>query len=149
MTIAPDREYEIVTSRERPRVFVSADDHARLTSLAKAAMDRMPNLASRLAEELERAEVLVDGRDLDDVVRVGTKVEYRDDISGNVRTVELVYPEAADIGAGRLSVLTPVGTALLGLRIGDSIDWETPAGESRSLTIVAVCESPPNKQPNV
>jgi len=141
MTMTSDQKFEIADGRKRPRIFVSADDHARLTSLARAAMDRMPNLASRLAEELERADVFAEGRDLGDIVRVGGEVEYRDDISGNVRKVELVYPETADIGAGRLSVLTPVGTALLGLRIGDTIDWETPAGESRSLTIVAVRQS--------
>ena len=129
---------EIANSRKRPRIFVPAADHARLTSLASAAMDRMPDLASRLAEELERADVLPEGRDLEGIVRVGSEVEYRDDVSGNVRKVELVYPEAADIGTGRISVLTPVGTALLGLRVGDTIDWETPKGEPRLLTIVAV-----------
>lgn len=145
MTITPDREFNIVDRRKKPRIFVSAEDHARLTQLANAAMDRMPNLASGLAEELERADVIPAGRNLDGIVCVGNEVEFRDDTSGNVRMVELVYPEAADIEAGRISVLTPVGTALLGLRVGDTIDWETPAGESRSLTIIAVREPPSNK----
>jgi len=140
MTTTPDQEFEIVNSRKKPRIFISAHDHAKLTHLANAAMDRMPDLASNLADELERAEVLPAGRNLEGIVCVGREVEFRDDITGNVRKVELVYPEAADIAANRISVLTPVGTALLGLRVGDAIDWETPTGEPRSLTILAVGE---------
>jgi regulator of nucleoside diphosphate kinase len=49
-----------------------------------------------------------------------------------------VYPEEADIARGKVSVLTPVGTALIGLQTGQSITWETPSGEVRQLTILAV-----------
>jgi len=57
--------------------------------------------------------------------------------------VTLVYPAEADISQGRISVLTPVGTALIGLRSGGSITWETPAGEARQLTVLAVRDSHP------
>ena len=69
---------------------------------------------------------------------MGCEVEFRDDKSGKVHNVTLVYPEEADISAGKINVLTPIGTALLGVRAGDSIEWETPAGERRTLTVVGV-----------
>ena len=50
----------------------------------------------------------------------------------------LVYPDQAEVAAGRISVLTPVGAALIGLSKNQSIDWETPARERRSLTVLSV-----------
>jgi regulator of nucleoside diphosphate kinase len=138
MTTYLERHTDAVTSRGRPRIVVTAKDHARLTALARAAMNKLPDLASGLADELDRADVLPGARDPEDVVCMGSEVTFRDDTSGMIRRVTLVYPDAADIAVRRISVLTPVGTALLGLRAGDSIDWETPTGESRALTIIDV-----------
>jgi regulator of nucleoside diphosphate kinase len=67
-------------------------------------------------------------------------VEFRDDTTGKVQTVTLVYPEDADISKGRISVLTPIGTALIGVRAGDSISWETRTGDLRRLTVLQVRE---------
>jgi len=52
--------------------------------------------------------------------------------------MRLVYPREADISNNRLSVLTPVGAALIGVRVGESITWETPTGEIRQLTVLSV-----------
>jgi regulator of nucleoside diphosphate kinase len=98
----------------------------------------MPDLAAELAEEIGRAQVLAKGSRLKNLVRMGTEVEFRDETTGKVRKVILVYPEEADIARGKVSVLTPVGTALIGLQTGQSITWETPSGEVRQLTILAV-----------
>ena len=68
---------------------------------------------------------------------MNSEVEFRDNTTGKVHKVLLVYPEEADISERRISVLTPVGTALLGLRTGDSITWETPGGDLRQLTVSA------------
>lgn len=122
----------------RPRIIVTVEDHARLSTLARAAMARMPDLAADLADELDRADVLPNDHRSHGVVMMGSEVEFRDDANGKVRKVTLVYPAAADITAHKVSVLTPVGAALLGARAGDSIGWETPAGDRRSLTIVNV-----------
>ena len=67
----------------------------------------------------------------EDLVTMGSSVEFRDDVTGQVRCVVLVYPDKADVSAGRTSVLTPVGAALIGLSKNQSIDWETPAREGR------------------
>jgi regulator of nucleoside diphosphate kinase len=67
-----------------------------------------------------------------------SEVEFRDDVTGQVRTITLVYPKDADMNAGRISVLTPVGAALIGLSAGQSIEWQTPTGGRRSLTVLSV-----------
>ena len=72
------------------------------------------------------------------VVTMGSLVEFRDDDTGRTRTVNLVYPDQADLADGRLSVLSPVGAALIGLSVGQSIEWQTPSGGWRSLTVLQV-----------
>jgi regulator of nucleoside diphosphate kinase len=69
---------------------------------------------------------------------MGSHVVFRDDTTGRVRQVTLAYPEQADISKGRVSVLTPIGTALLGLRTGLSIGWQTRSGENRRLTVLEI-----------
>jgi regulator of nucleoside diphosphate kinase len=65
-------------------------------------------------------------------------VKFRDDLTGKSRLVTLVYPDEASVGDGKLSVLTPIGAALVGLSRNQSIDWETSGGELRSLTVLDV-----------
>ncbi len=125
-----------VAGRLKPGITLSADDYERLSGLAHAAMSRMPQLATELAAELDRALVLADGSLPQDTVCMNGAVEFRDDTTGKVQTVTLVYPADADILQGRISVLTPVGTALIGLRAGQSISWYTPSGEPRQLTVL-------------
>jgi len=71
---------------------------------------------------------------------MNSEVEFRDDTTRKVQKVTLVYPEEADILQRKVSVLTPVGTALIGLENGQSITWATPGGELRQLTVVSVRE---------
>jgi regulator of nucleoside diphosphate kinase len=96
----------------------------------------MPELAAELVYELERARVL--NQHPEDVVCMNTEVEFRDETSGKVQRYTVVYPGHADISAGKISVLTPVGTALIGLRVGQSISWVTPNDELRQLTVLGV-----------
>ena len=99
----------------------------------------MPDLVSVLTEELERAHVLADGL-AEQTVCMGSEVEFRDDTTGKVQTVMLVYPGDADISQAKISILTPVGAALIGLSAEDSITWETRTGEIRQLTVLKVRE---------
>jgi regulator of nucleoside diphosphate kinase len=124
----------------KPRITLTATDHEKLTVLANAASNTMPDVAAELTEELDRAHVLPKGRHPADVVCMGCEVDFRDDITGRVQTVVLVYPNEADISKGRISVLTPIGTALIGLPVGKSIDWTTRTGESKRLTVLQVRE---------
>lgn len=123
-----------------PGIRVTAGDRERLYGLADAAAARMPELAEYLASELDRAKVVPAGKAAEGFVRMGSEVEFRDDTTGKSQVVSLVYPGEADIAHGRISVLTPVGAALLGLAKGQSIGWETRTGEAKRLTVLDVRE---------
>ena len=121
-----------------PRITLSLDDYERLSALAKTAMAGTPELAEILTGELARAHVLAAGRCPQDVVSMNSEVTFRDDRTGRLQSMRLVYPRESDVTKGRLSVLTPVGAALIGVRVGESVTWETPAGELRQLTVISV-----------
>ena len=120
-----------------PPIIISAVDHDRLAAIAEPAARRELEAAEALLAELDRAEVVADEAVPADVVRMGSRVTFRAD-RGASQTVTLVYPPDADIEAMRISVLTPVGAALIGMSSGQSIDWSDPAGRPRSLTVEAV-----------
>ncbi len=124
--------------RAKPTIILSSEDYERLAVLAHAARKRMPDLADELADEIGRAHVLAKGKHPQHIVCMNSEVEFRDDTTGKVQRVTLVYPEEADISQRKVSVLTPVGTALIGLRNGHSITWKTPNGEVRQLTVLSV-----------
>jgi regulator of nucleoside diphosphate kinase len=124
------------TNRRLPEIILSDSDHARLTSLATAALDRLPETAEELLMELDRAKVVADDSVPRNVVRMGSVVEFGTD--GDQKRVTLVFPAEADIAAGKVSVLTPIGTALVGLSTGESITWSARDGRSHELTILAV-----------
>ena len=124
----------------KPPITLTARDHERLSRLAQAAERTMPDAASELMDELDRARVLPEGKHPVDAVCMGCEVVYRDDTTARVQTVTLVYPQEADISKGRISVLTPIGTALIGLPVGKSIDWTTRTGESKRLIVLQVRE---------
>jgi regulator of nucleoside diphosphate kinase len=132
-----------VRADSKPRIILTALDHERLSGLARAATRTMPDIAANLADELDRAHVLANGDHPIDVVCMGSEVEFRDESNGRVQKVTLVYPSEADIEAGKISVLTPVGTALIGMRTGSSMSWETRSGELKRLTVLAAREPVP------
>lgn len=88
-------------------------------------------LAEALDAELRRA-VVVAQRDVPpDVVTMNSELVYEDVATGVQRVVRLVYPRDADATAGRISVLAPIGAALLGLHVGQEIEWRVPSGVKR------------------
>ena len=133
-----DNTQHAPATQAKPQITLTAQDHERLTGLARAAMVSMPEVASCLTEELDRAHVLPKGRRALRTVCMGSKVRFRDETTGATQTVLLVYPGKADIAEGKISVLTPIGTALIGLAEGDSIMWQTRTGASKRLTVLKV-----------
>jgi len=123
-------------SFRKPEIAIPDEDLERLSGLAAAAFAKMPDVAEYLEGEIERAKILPRGASAEHVVRMGGRVVYRDETTGAIHDITLVYPHEADIERGRVSVLTPVGAALLGLRPGQSIHWSTRSGEMRRLTIL-------------
>ncbi|WEJ57691.1 nucleoside diphosphate kinase regulator [Devosia sp. FJ2-5-3] len=120
-----------------PRLVLGTTDHETLGRLARAGLDRMPDLAETLLDELDRARVVEDAKLPEDVVRMGARVVYRTN-GGAEQDVTLVYPAEADIAAGKISVMTPIGTALIGLKAGQSITWRDRADKRQMLTVVEV-----------
>jgi regulator of nucleoside diphosphate kinase len=123
---------------ELPPITLSTPDFERLERLANAAADKFPRTADFLAREIARAEIVPSAHTLPGLVTMGSTVEFRDDDSKLVRTVTLVYPDEANLTTGKISVLTPIGVALIGLSVGQSIEYESPAGGWRSLTVLRV-----------
>ena len=117
-----------------PPIAVTTVDFDRLRGLAQTHT----HAAKFLAREIERAHLIEPEDASERLVTMNARVRYRDDVTGLERTVKLVYPGEADIEAGRLSVLTPVGAALIGMTAGQSMEWESPAGGVRSLTVLDV-----------
>lgn len=87
--------------------------------------------AEALETELHRAVIVPQDRVPADVVTMNSEVVYEDIHTGQRRTIRLVYPKDAEAGTGRVSVLAPIGSALLGLRVGQEIEWQVPTGTKR------------------
>ncbi|MDP2213430.1 nucleoside diphosphate kinase regulator [Phenylobacterium sp.] len=127
----------------RPNIILSETDADRITDLALGARQRAPDVARLLLEEVERAEVRPDAETPADIAGMGARVEFVDQTHGEARAVTLVYPAEADIAAGRISILTPVGAGLLGLRPGQAIQWPDREGHERELRVVSVRRADP------
>jgi regulator of nucleoside diphosphate kinase len=121
---------------ELPPIAIRPSDIERLGRLANAAMEKYPQTAEFLARELERASACTGLEPPAGLVSMGSRVEFRSGDAAKTRTVTLVYPNDADAAAGKISVLTPVGAALIGLSVGQSIEWQSPAGDWRSVTVL-------------
>jgi regulator of nucleoside diphosphate kinase len=91
--------------------------------------------AEALDAELHRARIVAPESVPPDVVIMNSEVVYEDVETSAKRTVQLVYPKDADAVQGRISVLAPIGSALLGLRVGQSITWRVPHGTKRIRVI--------------
>lgn len=123
--------------RRPPAITLARSDHERLANLAEALADRDVPTADQLAAELERARIVADDRLAPGTVRMGAVVRFSLD-GAEPRTVRLVYPGEADIEKGWISVLTPVGTALIGLSAGQSIDWIGSGKRQHHLHVLEV-----------
>lgn len=124
---------------EAPRIYLTQTDLDRLLELVEAYPGRR---FEALERELVRAQVVARAEIPADVVTMGSRVVFENETTGERREITLVYPGMADMDAGRISVLVPVGTALLGLRVGQAIDWELPSGEKQRFRIVEVPYQP-------
>ena len=123
---------------ELPPITIIRGDMEKLIRLADAADGRFAQTGDFLAREIDRAEVIEDFERRPGLVAMGSRVTFRYNTTGQTRTITLVYPEDADVAQDRISVLTPIGAALIGLSVSQSIEWQTLEGKSRSLTVTAV-----------
>ncbi len=125
-----------------PPIVVTTQDYDRLHSvlepiLAASTSDHL----ELLVQELERAQVVPPHELAPDVVSMNSEFVYEDLATGKRRAARLVYPGEADIDRGWISVFAPLGSALLGLRVGHEIDWAMPSGVRR-LKVIEISYQP-------
>lgn len=125
----------------KPDVAIPQSEHTRLLRLAETLSRRNPDLGNHLFQELERAEILPDDTTRA-IVRMGSTLDYETE-DNKRRTVTLVFPQDEDISAGRISVVTPVGIALIGLSAGDEMDWRTRDGRTQRLKVTRIASREP------
>nr|WP_199043075.1 nucleoside diphosphate kinase regulator [Dyella sp. ASV24] len=121
----------------KPPIIISSLDLQRIEAL----LERMPPTQAAQYEalrgELDRADVLAPADIPSDVVTMNSVVTFKDDDSGDELTISLVYPSGAGV-PGTVSILAPVGSALLGLKVGQPIEWPTPDGRRRQLRVLEI-----------
>lgn len=122
----------------RPPIDMIDSEAEALSNLALSIEERLPQVSEMLIEEITRATLHPRDGIAPEVITMEATVGFIDETTGAERTVQLVFPRDADIAEGRISILTPVGAGLIGLRPGQSIVWPDRDGNARRLKIVSV-----------
>jgi regulator of nucleoside diphosphate kinase len=125
-----------------PRLIMSVQDARRLEALIASPRAQGSATAQQLEDEIARADLREPADIPADVVTMNSEVVCLDESTGVERRLRLVYPDAADAAAHYVSVLAPVGAALLGLAVGQSIDWPMPGGRTSRLRVERVLYQP-------
>ena len=133
---------------KQTNIYITKTDHERLTKLIEIAREREGDATRKyldsLEEELERAEV-VQQKDIPaDVITMRSTVRLKDLDTSEVVTYQLTFPTEANFDEGKISVLAPIGTAMIGYRHEDVIEWEVPSGVRR-LRVEEVLYQPESK----
>ena len=129
-------------------IYITKPDHERLTRLIEIARERESNAnreyLDRLEEELGRAEVIQQKDIPGDVITMRSTARLKDLDTSEEMIYRLVFPTEANYDERKISVLAPIGTAMLGYRRGDVIEWQVPSGVRR-LSIEEVLYQPESK----
>ena len=120
-------------------LLITDQDYERLALLVQHSETKS---SAALEEELARATIVSQKEIPGDVVTMNSRVKFRDLNTGKENEVTLVYPKDADVTKGYVSILAPVGIALIGLRINQTIDWPMPNGQSRKLQVTEISYQP-------
>jgi regulator of nucleoside diphosphate kinase len=123
------------TMSVKDKIYISEFDMKRLKGLIKFAEERWDKRVvhhlEELDEELDRAEVVTPEEIPTDVITMNSTFRLSNLDSGEEVVYTLVFPAKADSTNGKISILAPVGTAVLGYRVGDTVEWKVPAGLKR------------------
>lgn len=122
------------------KIYITERDQERLERMVTSA-GNTPNIM-RLREELDRAIVVSSEEIPPNVVTMNSRVLFKELETGEESEITLVYPSDADVDRQRISILAPVGAALLGLSVGDDIQWPLPSGKTRTFKIISVLFQP-------
>lgn len=127
---------------QRPKILITSRDMDRLDALLAALPEHGIPGRAELESELARAEVVAPDAMSGNVVTMNSTVRFRVEGSREEFRLTLVYPKDMDASGTTISVLAPVGSALLGLAEGDEIEWPKPGGGSLKVRIEEVLEQP-------
>lgn len=125
-----------------PQITVSSLDLERIEALLEQPQFRTGAGVEALRSELKRANVLEPAEMPGDIVTMNSTALVSDEATGEQRELSLVYPRDADGASNKVSVLAPVGMAMLGMRVGQVIDWKVPGGRELRLRITAISFQP-------
>jgi len=131
-------------SKKTTTIYITELDYNRLSGLIDRARERNGDdkeYLNKLETELDRAEIIDPKAIPADVVTMRSKVRLKDLVSGESNTYSLVFPTEANFAEGKISVLAPIGTAILGYRQGDTVEWPVPSG-LRKLKIEEILYQP-------
>jgi regulator of nucleoside diphosphate kinase len=133
---------------KQTNIYITKPDHERLTKLIEIAREREGDANRKyldsLEEELERAEVVQQNDIPADVITMRSTVRLKDMDTSEEMTYQLTFPTEANFDDGKISVLAPIGTAMIGYQRGDVIEWEVPSGVRR-LRVEEVLYQPESK----
>ncbi|KQB51693.1 nucleoside diphosphate kinase regulator [Pseudomonas endophytica] len=125
-----------------PSITLTRLDVQRLEKLIDSLDDALPGVIA-LQAELDRAENLVSHEEVSpNIVTMNSRVHCREQSSGKDYHLTLVYPKDANPDEGKISILAPVGSALLGLQTGQHINWPAPGGKTLKLELLEVIYQP-------
>ena len=131
------------SAEAQPTIYVTTHDYERLSALADFHQSRPRGVrVDFLLDELERAELVAAADVGAKVVTMNARVRIMDPDTGEARTVALVYPGEEDSARGKVSVLTPLGTVLLGLPEGARMAWRTQDGRTKRVAVLEVAYQP-------
>lgn len=120
-----------------PPLLIGEQAEPILRSIARSAMARAPEVAVRLLNEVDRANLIADCDLPDDVIAIDSFVTYQVALTGAINTIRLVRPHEADPAKMRVSIVSGIGAALIGLKVGQRIQWEL-GGYPHVLEVIRV-----------
>ncbi|QMU29676.1 nucleoside diphosphate kinase regulator [Adhaeribacter radiodurans] len=110
-------------------IYITDRDYLRLQSLVQLVhITRGPQIIKALSTVLKRAKVIASEQIQKDIITMNSRVRIKELKNSEEMEIKIVYPKDAHLPKGRISVLAPVGTAVLGCKVGDEIDWLLPQG---------------------
>ncbi len=124
-----------MSSKKASALVIAKTDYLHLMQLIEKTET---DAADALDLEISRAKIVEDSKLPDDVVAMNSTLTFSDLDSAEEKTIQLVYPQDADVTQMKISVLSPVGSAVIGLKIGGTIEWPIPQGKVRRLKVIAV-----------
>ena len=125
-------------------IYITKFDLARLRELLKVGIsfkERDREYLESLRNELDRARIVEPTALPDDVVTMNSRVRLKDMETGEEKNYSLVFPSEADMTQNKISILAPIGTAILGYRACDTVDWQVPTGR-RTVRIQEILYQP-------